>query len=79
MGVYKLDNGRFIIARWNEAHAQYQSSDIKAGYADQSYCYSYSRTLEGLADIGIKTYTTLAAARRALGEDYRSGDHGGAL
>ena len=76
MGVYKLNYGRFLLARWNDAQAQYQSSDIKAGCADQSYCYSYSRTLEGLAGVGIKTYATLAAARRALGDDYRAGDHG---
>lgn len=66
--IYKLNNGRYIVASYDDRNHQYQSSNIRPGYSGmgQAYCYSYARNLEQLARIGIKTYATRAAARRAL-------------
>ena len=70
MKVYKLDTGRFagrfIVARWCERNQQYQSTDIRPGYTDHSYCFSYACTLERLAETGIRTYPSLVKAMRKL-------------
>lgn len=67
--IHTLKSGRFIVAHWNERTAQWQSSDI-GSEPFQGYCYTYARTLEGLAAEGIKTYATRSAAAEAAAECY---------
>jgi len=69
--VHQMKNGRWIVAYWNAEKNQWQSSN--RGNPEPGYFYSYSGSLEGLAGIGIKTYSTRASARKAAvklhGED----------
>jgi hypothetical protein len=55
--IYKLKNGRFILAQWSERNAQFTACVTPAPF--QGYCYSYARTPDGLP-----------GARRALKRDY---------
>lgn len=72
--VHLLDGGRWIVAHWDALHSEWHSSNSgTCGGMGQAYRYSYSRKLEGLAALGIRTYRTrsaaLAAARRCYPEE----------
>lgn len=60
--AHKVDGG-WIIAHWNKLHSQWQSSDVKG--QEQSFCYAYARTLQGLADYGVTTYRSPTEAIRS--------------
>jgi hypothetical protein len=68
-GVHRLPSGRWIAARWNERHAQWESTSLPASSRKhvQGYVKSFARTLEQLAGVGVSTYATRAGAVRALG------------
>lgn len=70
MEIYKLKNGRFIIAEWRERNAQYIGHVSPSPW--QGYCYSYARNLEALAGVGVTTYARRSDARRALKRRYES-------
>jgi hypothetical protein len=61
--VHELDGGRWIVAQHDRRNAQWTSSNLPG--AEQSYRYSYARTLAGLVSLGIRTYATKSGARAA--------------
>lgn len=67
--VHQLKNGRWIVAHWSDAHSEWQSSNIER-VPFQGYVYSVARSLEGLASVGIRTYSTRASAGRAARRVY---------
>lgn len=60
MGIHKIETGphagRFIRADWDAEKHQWQSNDLEN--PEVGYRFSVSRKLEGLAEIGIRTYLT---------------------
>ena len=64
--VHEL-NGRYIVAHMEGG--QWRSSDIDEP-PFPGYRYSYAGSLQGLADLGIRTYATRAKAEAAARECY---------
>ena len=82
MDIYETRNGRFLLATWDERQAQFRTTHIRPDVreAQTGYCYTFARTVEGIAPYAI-LYPTLALARQALklledddGEDKTSSD-----
>jgi len=79
MDIYKINSGRYagqyIRAQFDEQRNQYVSTDIRPDIAKEQfsfgnrYCYTYGGSPRALAEVGIKTYATLALARRADGKE----------
>ena len=55
--------GGWIIAHWSNRNCQWQSSDVRG--AEQSFCYAFARTLQGLADYGVTVYRSPSEALRS--------------
>lgn len=70
--IQETDDGRYMIAAWSERQAQWQSSDLPKSRREQSYRYTYARSLIGLCSLGIRTYPTRARARAALRAEVQS-------
>jgi len=64
MRIYRIGDGQYIIARWDERQAQYIGHAIPIPF--KGYFYSYAPSLEALAAIGVLTYPTEYAAAAAL-------------
>lgn len=63
--IHQLDSGRWVIASWSADHAQWQGIARPSVRRTQTgYCYSFARTLEGLAGV-LTSYATRAGAVRA--------------
>ena len=67
--IYQID-GRWIVARWSDEHAQYQSEDLKP---ERKYYLAVGDTLSRLLNDGsVREYKSAAAAlRAALSNPYR--------
>jgi len=61
--IHQLKSGRWIVAEWDEARAQWIG--LAEPHPFQGYCYTFSRTLDGLASY-IRTYASRASAVRAM-------------
>lgn len=59
----QLNDGRWIVAQYDARRAQYQSSDMQ--HPDRNFAYAFSRSLEGLAEYGVRTYSSPVDALRA--------------
>jgi hypothetical protein len=56
--------GRWVLASWNERHAQYGSSDI-GDEPFQGYVKTAGATVDTLVSLGIRTYPTPRLALEA--------------
>ena len=68
--AHRLDNGRWILARWSERHNQWQSSDFSARFQryNKQAVYCFARKIENLAG-DIRTYEgPTAAIKSALAD-----------
>lgn len=61
--AHRLDNGRWIVARYDRQSAQWRSGDMR--HPDPGFGYAYAATLEGLAAYGVRTYRSPVEALRA--------------
>jgi len=60
--VHQVD-GRWVVAEWSEHHSQWQSSNRKPPPGmENSYRYTYARSLRGLVHEGVRTYATRRSA-----------------
>jgi len=67
--VHQMDDGRWIVAYWDDRSAQWRSSDIDEP-PFPNYLYSCAGSLQGLANLGIRTYATREKAEAAARECY---------
>lgn len=67
--VHRMDDGRWIVAHWDERSAQWKSSNIDERPFSE-YLYSCARSLQGLVKLGIRTYATRKEAEAAARECY---------
>jgi hypothetical protein len=63
MDTYKLKNGRYIVAQFE--NGQYTSSDIKLECRFSGYVYTYGWSPDALASEGIRTYSSVHEALKA--------------
>lgn len=59
--------GRWVLARYSNRHAQWQSSDMPTAFkrANAGFSYAFADTLGGLIGYGVRSYATPVAAVRA--------------
>lgn len=67
--VHEMLDGRWIVAHWDERSNQWRSSNIRQKPFD-SYTFTTSNTLEGLARMGIRTYQSRSGAVNAARKHY---------
>lgn len=60
------DDGSWMVAEWHDQAAEWQSQDLPEESQFPGYRYTHAKTLEGLRAEGIRTYTSPAAAFRAV-------------
>jgi len=61
--AHRLANGRWLLARFDKQSQEWRSGDLRRSTREAKYLFA--RTLQALADDGIKTYPSAAAAIRA--------------
>ena len=67
MELYKTESGRYIIAAYDERNARYQTSTTPIYYKRTGLHTAFARTIDRLAEVsGVQTYSTKAAAKKAL-------------
>ena len=72
MGIYRLNNGRYIVARYDDRNGAYYAPMNKEEKR-LTGCHTYTaRWIEGL---GVHSYSTRSAAKRwAVGQGYEIND-----
>jgi len=71
MKIWKLENGRWIIAHYNYFTNQFTTSVNAYYYKLTGFHTTVANTLEYLAKMeGVQTYSTYSNAKRALKRDY---------
>ena len=69
MKIYKLENGRYIVARYDENKGSYYAP-MNSEEKKLTGCHTY--TARGIEGLGVHSYSTKSAAKRwAVSQGYK--------